>query len=422
MQTSSSNSLAVVALQSAQIRLGEVIGSTSYSVDVKNRIAVHHSIVRVRLTERPKSAKAYMFFRPGSVKQALREVSKRHRSNTEAFFSQHGPAFLSGSISDGSYDHLFPPRAYQTRTEKVLDHVDTQVCRRCSGKGRYTVARTEYPKTSCNSCFGTGGRTVTEYVNRPGTTTHGQSVQSFRACVACGGSGSVSGPMQTRPETFNCSRCDGRGAIETKHYRKKKVFLADAVCSRFQRRATLKWPPIIRRLIDHKLVSEESLFLLCEKSGQTCRIEGTNVIIDIKVNMTIDQCRVEVSGKHSSVSVLKLGDKVVLFADKSILDPYLARLKTDLGALSWKQVKAQAANDEFLDRMITHALKRTKPTTVVPQLGFMASRRRIGALMRRLRGVERRRRLISRLLAFGLLAAVIYIFLFHFGRLTALFR
>jgi hypothetical protein len=422
MEVNPSQSLAGVALRSAQIRLGEVIDATSYSVDVSNRVTVRHSIVRLRLEKPPEGARKYLFVRPKLVNQALAEIGARQRADTEAFFKAHAPEYLSGSISGASYDHDFPPVAYKQRTEKVLDRVETDTCRRCSGKGQYSETRTEYPKTTCLFCGGAGGEVVKGFLNQPGTTAHGAPVEQFKICTGCGGVGTVSGPMRTWVETIACSRCGGRGQIETKHYRKEKICLADAVRSQFRREATFTWPAEIQRLIKHMLVGDEELFAFCVKSGETCKVEASEVLIDVKVNMTIEQRRVEVDEALSAVSILKLGNRVVLFADTPILDSHLTRLRTELSGLSWKQVQKRAEESEFLARMTAHALNKTKPNALVPELGFMASRGRIGALMRRLRGIERRRRMTGRLLLFGVIAAAGYALIFHFGMLSELVR
>jgi hypothetical protein len=209
-------------------------------------------------------------------------------------------------------------------------------------------------------------------------------------------------------ETITCTRCNGSGKLEKKYYRKEKVFYTDAVRSQFRREVKFVWPQEIQRLIDHSLVNDEDLFKFCEKSGETSKVQGLEVLIGVKVNLAVRRRKAEVEGAPVTVSELEIQDRPVLFADTSILDAYLKRLTGELAGLSGIEVQRRAERDPFVHEISTHALANASPEALVPKLGFMASRSPVGALLRQLRSIERRRRLIGWTIAISLAAAAVY--------------
>jgi hypothetical protein len=172
------------------------------------------------------------------------------------------------------------------------------------------------------------------------------------------------------------------------------------------------------------LVSDEDLFQFCEKSGETCRMQGTGAEIDVAVNLAVERRKPEgdTTDNEATVSVLKLDGRTVLFSDKPVLDPYLKRLAGELGRHSWQEVKARSQGDMFLDRMIEHALARTLPEALLPKLGFMASRTPMRGLLRTLRRVERRQRVFRRAVLTGLALVAAFVLIWYFDTTRALFR
>lgn len=404
MAVNSPTNLARLALKSAEMELGEVADTANYLVNVTNRVTMHHSITELKLERPPEAARKYLFFRPRLVRKALVEVRHRQQANPEEFLKQHAPAYLSGAISSSTYDKHFEPLAYRQRTAKVLDKVETRSCRRCDGKGNYTETRTEGTQITCQSCAGTGVRLVTEYINSPGRTDHGTPVSNFKICACCVGSGYLSGPTRTWTETVSCERCNGTGQLEKKYYRKEGVFYADVVRSEFRREVKFTWPDEVQRLVNHSLVDEEDLFEFCQKSDETYKIVGGDALINVNVNLAVKRH----NGMSGMISMLEVQGQDVLFSDAPILDQYLKRLTSELARLPWKEVQDRGKSDAFVNAMINSALGNKKPETLVPELGFMASRGRVGALLRQLRWIERRRRVIGWTIAISLSVLAAY--------------
>jgi hypothetical protein len=401
--------LAGLALQSAAIPLNTAAATQNCDILATNLLAIHHAIVQLKLTTEPAQARKYLFFRPFLVARALNAIRSAQRADTEGFLREHAPDYLLASLSSNGFDHDSAPLAYKQRSERVIDKIDVNPCRRCNGNGQYTETRTKTGQVPCAYCSGTGGRYITKLTYSPGRTDHGAPTQVFESCSYCSGTGTTTAATGTYLETVRCYACGGTGQIEKKYYRKETVFIADTVRSTIKRDAQVQWPPALKKPIDAALLDPDMLLKSCTTLKQAADLGAAIPRIDVTLQLAVKIHTPATLGPRGRISEITQGADSVLFSDTPLLDPFLKTLAHDLSSRA--VLDARAKTDLFLAEMLKHTKSGAAPSALAPQLGFMASPTAIGALLRRLRWVTRYRRLaILYLIVLPLIALALYAF------------
>lgn len=318
-------------------------------------------------------------FKPAPLKRDLADAKRRASSAAAEVLEEIAPTWLKAPPLDETRSDYGKIHGYKIVNERVVDRVDIQKCTSCGAKGFTRISR-NVPKTvKCSSCGGLGYRTVSGYINSPGTTAHGTPTTRNEPCYSCRGTGEVNSGTETINETIRCRECGGKGQFEHTSYKNQTRYKVHRVRTQLKSKGREKVTRQLKRLLARagtSALDRDSLLTQSSDSEVTVRSKRSTVLIDYRVPVPLTplEVRTETGRKVGVIYQIPMGDKIFRTTEKFFLDKALKKKCRQIAKLNKETVHDAYQEDAFFRLLVD-----TKRSLTNHKFGYIFSEEQLEA-------------------------------------------